>query len=263
MADSLRTTLSHKSFHASWAVVLILWEQWGCYFCFGKAQNWLDCWIIECGFSLLVLCLVMWGFVLTPVASQLCIRLCQVDNHLCFCFVFSLPFLFVLSLIFHFLPLSVPWPHSQAGDPYTSRCHADRQHKFQREHQVGARLAWPGSQHPLPSSFLLHHAVLDLRRSYPDRSAAVPRLPAVPGAPDRPLTCGQREQQRQLLWGQRSRRHCCSRRWWQRRCRWRRRRRQQCGRHYRRRQPVGAAWLQPLGGAPQGGKRTRAGGRKH
>ncbi|KAG7240983.1 hypothetical protein INR49_026161 [Caranx melampygus] len=58
---------------------------------------------------------------------------------------------------------------------------------------------------PLPSSFLLHHAVLDLRRSYPDRSAAVPRLPAVPGAPDRPLTCRQREQQRQLLRGQRSR----------------------------------------------------------
>ena len=89
-------------------------------------------------------------------------------------------------------------PSSQACDQYTSRRNADRQHKLQREHQVGARLARPGPQHPLPSYFF-HHAVLDLRSGHPDRAAALPRLPAVPGAPDRPLARRQREQQRQLL----------------------------------------------------------------
>lgn len=148
------------------------------------------------------------------------------------------------------------WPCSQACDPFNSGRHADSQHKLQRVHQVGARLARPGSQHPLPSS-IFHRAVLDLRRSHPDRTATVPRLPAVPGAADRPLARRQRKQQRQLLWRQRSWWRRCS---WRRRCRWRRRWR------YRRRrslQPVRAAWFQPLSRAPQGVKRTRAGGRKH
>lgn len=48
-----------------------------------------------------VLCLVMWVFVLTWVALQFLICICQIANN------FFLISLFVLSLILHFLPLSV------------------------------------------------------------------------------------------------------------------------------------------------------------
>lgn len=210
-------------------------------------------WIIECGFSLLVLCLVMLVFFFVLPQVQFLTHFCQVANHL---------FPFRLSSSVPYLPSSSSlWPSSQACVSYTSRRHADRQHKLQREHQVWACLTRPRSQHPLPSS-IFYHAVLDHGRSHPDRTAAVSRLPAVPGAPNRPLACGQREQQRQLLWRQRSRWCWCSRRWrrrrWRRWRRWRRCywKRQSC-------QPIHAARLQPFSRAPQGVERTGAGGREH
>lgn len=214
---------------------------------------------MECCFSLLVLCFVMWvmsshewssNFSIFPFVKWLII--CKLSLAFPLCSALCLPSIF--------LPLPL-WPHSQAGDQHPSRRHADRQHKLRREHQIGAHLARPGSQHPLPSS--VYHAILDLGRYHPDCSASIPRLPAMPGAPDRPLARRQRKQQRQLLRRQRPRRRWSSRRWHcrcGRRRRWDRRWRWQLGRSH---QPVRAARLQPVGRAPQGVERTRPGGRKH
>lgn len=90
-------------------------------------------WGIWCGFALLVLWKCFLLFFL---------RLLQTHSY-----SWSVKVL-VWCLFALFCPLSTilssPRPPSQARDPFTSRRHADREHKLQREHQIRAGVARPG-----------------------------------------------------------------------------------------------------------------------
>lgn len=69
-AASLRTTLSHQSFHASWAAVLIFWKKWGRHFCF-EGSDLSELLKPKCGFSPVGALPCDANFVLTQQPSSL------------------------------------------------------------------------------------------------------------------------------------------------------------------------------------------------
>lgn len=125
------------------------------------------------------------------ICHFLCTVLCVLGSlHRCFCSWLASRLLHPQIVCRQQLTFSfVSFSDLQARGSLASGHHTDGQHQPQRQHQVRARLAKPGPQHPL-----LHI------RWCPDHRRPVSRGPA-PGD-HRPIARRQPEQQRQLLRGQ-------------------------------------------------------------